>query len=262
MTGAVIAALTLTITTPQAGERISIEDLSNRRVEVAGKVSGAEPLRVTVNGERAAIGPRGWRIDFKVSKGWNTARVVATDGDGNKVRKERRFKVVAADDPPASPDPGVPRPTFTDRDDSRGKFDVRSGASRIRGGKVIHKIVFWDRLRLRQMIGYRHGQISIHIGGGPGTGPPRWEILITGHNGFLQSLLVDHATGGTSRATFSARRKTLKAKIPKGAISRGSYAWHVETGWVGGDACPRGTGNAPTRYKCDDFAGFGKVKLG
>lgn len=261
MTGALVAALTLTITTPQADERISVEELSGRKIEVAGKVSGAEPLRVTVNGERAPIGSGGWRIDFRVQNGWNTLRVVATDGDGNKVRKERRFKVVSADDP-GEPSPVKPTKSFTDQNDSRGKFDVRSGTSRIRSGKVIHKIVFWDRLRLRSMIGYRHGQISIHIGGGPGTGPPRWEILITGHNGYLQSLLVDHATGGQSRATFSVRRKTLKAKIPKSAISRDRYAWQVETGYVGGDACPTGTGNAPTHYKCDDTAGFGKVKLG
>ena len=264
MTGAfVAAALALTITSPDAGQRISVENLSGGRVPVTGKVSGKEPLRVTVNGKRAPISPRGWRIELKVRRGWNRVRVLATDVDGNEARRERRFKIVAGDDPPGE-DRGVPRKLFTDPNDTRGLFDVRSGTARVRNGRVIHTIVFWDRLRLRRMIGPRRGQISVHIGGGPGAGPPRWEILITGHNGRLQSLLVDHATGRTSGARFRARRKTLKASIPKRAISRSSYAWHVDTGYSGrtrGKPCPSGTGNAPTRYSCADRAGFGKVRL-
>lgn len=264
MTGAFVsAALALTITTPSEGEKIFAGDLqSGRRTEIAGKVSGGEtPRTVTVNGKRASVGPGKWRIDLRVKTGKNTVRVVATDAAGTRVQKVRRFRVVTSDpsDPGGSPDPGVPRSTFTDPNDSRARFDVRSGRSRVRGGRVTHTIEFWDRLRLRDMIGFRHGQISVHMGGGPGTGPPRWEVLITGHNGRLESLFIDHATGATRGARYRARGKTLKVSYARSAISRSRFAWHVDTGWVGGRRCPRGTGNAPTRYKCADRAGFGKV---
>ena len=259
MTGALAAAaLAVTITSPDEGQKIREEELQrNRQIQVTGKVSGQEPLRVTVNGQRAPVSPRGWRLDYRTKTGWNRLRVVATDGAGEKVVKVRRFRVIGSN--VGAPDTGVPRKRFEDPNDSRGRFDVRSGSSRVRGGRVTHTIEFWDRLRLRQMIGYRHGQIAVHMGGGPGTGPPRWEVLITGHNGRLESLLVDHATGATRGARFRARGKTLKVSYARSAIARGSFAWHVDTGWVGGRSCPRGTGNAPTRYKCSDRAGFGKV---